>query len=223
MYTARNRWRPCQPLGVVDHFDHFSGAADSALSVSIGEQGSSNRPPPSRHPRGSPGPVMYPAPSVTRAWSFVIRQRRTRPPSPACGDQRVQHGDPSIAHLRHVDAADRRRLLRHSQVEGQMAQIAADVDPPRGGEHKIGHAVEQLLSTLVQGLIAVGRPLGGVPVDLCQFPGAADPALRSSHGQRDHHRRRAQRPLLDRGRGLERDRIGVRVLRPRQREDAGAP
>jgi hypothetical protein len=31
----------------------------------------------------------------------------------------VQNGDPSIAHQRHVDAADRRRLLRHSKVEAE--------------------------------------------------------------------------------------------------------
>jgi hypothetical protein len=33
----------------------------------------------------------------------------------------VQHGDPSIAHQRHVDAADRGRLFRLAQVEGEEA------------------------------------------------------------------------------------------------------
>ena len=42
--------------------------------------------------------------------------------------QRVQHGDPSIAYLRHVIAGGRGRLLRHSVGEGQVAQIAEHVD-----------------------------------------------------------------------------------------------
>ena len=52
--------------------------------------------------------------------------------------QRVQHGDPSIAYLRHVVAGGRGRLLRHSVGEGQVAQIAEHVDRPRGGEYKSG-------------------------------------------------------------------------------------
>jgi hypothetical protein len=37
----------------------------------------------------------------------------------------MQHGDPSIADQGHVDAADRRRLLRHPEVEAEKAQVAA--------------------------------------------------------------------------------------------------
>jgi hypothetical protein len=66
--------------------------------------------------------------SLVRDPSVVLRHSSAQNEAAVTpgGDQRVQHGDPSIAHLRHVDAADRGRLLRHSQVEGQMAQIAAD-------------------------------------------------------------------------------------------------
>jgi hypothetical protein len=75
----------------------------------------------------------------------------------------VQHGDPSIAHQGHVDAADRRRLLRHSEVEAEKAEIAADVDRSRGAEHETRHAVEQLLRLLAsRGRSRTGRerPLG---------------------------------------------------------------
>jgi len=43
----------------------------------------------------------------------------------------VQHRDPSIAHERHVDALSRGRLFRQAQVEGEKAQIAADMNGSR--------------------------------------------------------------------------------------------
>ena len=74
--------------------------------------------------------------------------------------QRVQHGDPSIAYLRHVVAGGRGRLLRHSVSEGQVAQIAEHVDRPRGGECKSRRPVDQLLGACVQFLVAPGRRFG---------------------------------------------------------------
>lgn len=71
----------------------------------------------------------------------------------------MQHGDPPLAHQCDVDAADRRRLLRHSEVEGQKAEITADVDRSRGAEHEARHSVEQLLRLLVQRLLPMGRPV----------------------------------------------------------------
>jgi hypothetical protein len=50
----------------------------------------------------------------------------------------VQHGDPSIAHERHVDTLDRGRLFRNAQVKGEEPQIAADVNWSRSGEDEIG-------------------------------------------------------------------------------------
>jgi hypothetical protein len=58
--------------------------------------------------------------------------------------QRVQHGDPSIADQRHVVAAGRGRLLRHSQVEGKVPQIAAYMDRPLGGNRNPSDAPDRV-------------------------------------------------------------------------------
>jgi hypothetical protein len=68
--------------------------------------------------------------------------------SPA-GENGGQEGDPSLAHYRHVDAADRWRLLRWSHVEGVQARVAADVNRPGGGEREAGQAIEQRLRPFV--------------------------------------------------------------------------
>jgi hypothetical protein len=52
--------------------------------------------------------------------------------------RRAQHGDPSVAYQRDVLAAGRGRLLEHSQVEGQVAQIAEYVDRPEALNTKSG-------------------------------------------------------------------------------------
>src|SRR6478672_3163623 len=85
------------------------------------------------------------------------------PWSALSGQERVQHGDPPIAHESHVDAADRRRLLRHAEVEAEKAQIAADADRSGSAEHEVRHAVEQLLRLLVHRFMPAGRPVGVGP------------------------------------------------------------
>ena len=77
----------------------------------------------------------------------------------------MQHGDPSIADQGHVDAADRRRLLRHPEVEAEKAQVAADVDRP-GADSGIGGVPRRVEQPTPNGpiVIATVRDPDGVLV-----------------------------------------------------------
>jgi hypothetical protein len=54
----------------------------------------------------------------------------------------MQLGNPSIAYERHIDAADRGRLLRNAHVKGEQTEIPAHVDRPRDGEHEPGQSID---------------------------------------------------------------------------------
>jgi len=110
----------------------------------------------------------------TAATRRLVRRERRHPhgrqlhsqvsetPSVAGVPERVRDGDSSIADESNVVATRRRRMLRNSQVKGQMAQVATDVDLPAAVK-RIGHVFSRFCArSLMESWL--GRPSGSVQI-----------------------------------------------------------